>query len=68
VAEPAGPPKASGLIRGRRRQVVAAEATQEEYDRLFPRFVEKLADYAEYRKRTTRQIPIVLLTPTDAND
>lgn len=59
-------PTASVLIRGRRQQVVAAEATKEEYDRLFPRFVEKLADYAEYRRRTTRQIPVVLLTPTDA--
>ena len=59
-------PNASLLIRGQRHQVVAAEATKEEYDRLFPRFVEKLSDYAEYRRRTTRQIPVVLLTPTDA--
>lgn len=56
--------KASVLIRGRQQPVTAAEATQEEFDRLFPRFVAKHADYAEYQRRANRRIPIVLLTPT----
>lgn len=38
-----------------------ADAT--ERDRLWPQLVEMYPDYAGYQARTTRQIPVVILTP-----
>jgi F420H(2)-dependent quinone reductase len=43
------------------RPVRARVATPEERERLWPRVVENYGGYAEYQKRTDRQIPLVIL-------
>jgi deazaflavin-dependent oxidoreductase (nitroreductase family) len=43
------------------RSVHARVATPEERDRLWPRVVDNYSGYAEYQKRTDRQIPLVIL-------
>jgi deazaflavin-dependent oxidoreductase (nitroreductase family) len=49
---------------GRRRFAVSArEATPEERARLWPKLVEMYPDYAAYQRRTSRQIPVVILRP-----
>jgi len=47
-----------------RRDYVAHEATGAERDEWWARAVEAWPDYAEYTTRTTRQIPVFVLTPT----
>jgi deazaflavin-dependent oxidoreductase (nitroreductase family) len=50
---------------GRRRiPVVAAEASEEERRRIWPRAVEYNPHWGRYEKRTDRRIPIVILRPT----
>jgi deazaflavin-dependent oxidoreductase (nitroreductase family) len=44
----------------------AREVDGEEYDTWFQRAVEVWPDYAEYQKKTTRKMPIFVLTPIDA--
>jgi deazaflavin-dependent oxidoreductase (nitroreductase family) len=44
---------------GRRARV----ATSEERARLWPRLVEMYSSYADYQKKTTREIPVVILEP-----
>ena len=39
----------------------AREATDEERDRLWPKFVEMYASYDSYQQKTERKIPVVLL-------
>ena len=43
------------------RPVHARVATAEERERLWPRVVDTYSGYAEYQKRTERQIPLVIL-------
>jgi F420H(2)-dependent quinone reductase len=43
------------------RPVRARVATPEERERLWPRVVDNYGGYAEYQKRTDRQIPLVIL-------
>jgi deazaflavin-dependent oxidoreductase (nitroreductase family) len=43
------------------RAVHARVATAEERKRLWPRVVDNWSDYAEYQKRTDREIPLVIL-------
>jgi deazaflavin-dependent oxidoreductase (nitroreductase family) len=59
-------PRASVLIGKRTSKVTARVATAEEHDRLWPLVTETHPGYARYQERTTRPIPIVLLTPVDA--
>lgn len=59
-------PRASVLIRGTTSKVMAREATAEEHDRLWPLVTETHPGYARYQERTARPIPIVLLTPVNA--
>ncbi len=47
-----------------KRSYVAHEATGAERDEWWARAVETWPDYDEYTKRTTRQIPLFVLTPT----
>jgi F420H(2)-dependent quinone reductase len=47
--------------------VSARTADPTERSRLFPRFVELYQGYAAYEHKTTRQIPLVLLTPDRPN-
>ncbi|MFD3590745.1 nitroreductase family deazaflavin-dependent oxidoreductase [Streptomyces sp. NPDC058683] len=44
----------------------AREVDGEEYDVWFERAVAAWPDYAEYQKKTTRKMPIFVLTPVDA--
>ena len=46
-----------------RRPVTARRASAAEFDRLWPRFVAGLANYETYRRRTARELVIVLLGP-----
>jgi F420H(2)-dependent quinone reductase len=46
-----------------RRAVHARVATQEEYDRLWEKAVHSYGGYEDYRARTDRQIPLVVLEP-----
>jgi deazaflavin-dependent oxidoreductase (nitroreductase family) len=43
--------------------VVASEATGDERDRLYSTQSEVAPQFAEYQAKTTRQIPVVVLTP-----
>ncbi len=44
--------------------VVAAEATGEERDRIYNEQAARRPQFAEYEKKTSRVIPVVLLVPT----
>ncbi|MFD4596459.1 nitroreductase family deazaflavin-dependent oxidoreductase [Streptomyces sp. NPDC058464] len=44
----------------------AREVDGEDYEAWFQRAVETWPDYAEYQKKTTRKMPIFVLTPFDA--
>ena len=54
-------PDAEIEIAGRKQAVRARRATGEERERLWNEVVSVNADYAEYQKRTTREIPVVVL-------
>ena len=45
-----------------RRQMRARSATADERARLWPRIVETYDGYAKYQAKTTREIPLALLT------
>jgi deazaflavin-dependent oxidoreductase (nitroreductase family) len=47
--------------------VSARTADPAERSRLFPRFVEMYKGYVAYEHKTSRQIPLVLLTPNRPN-
>jgi deazaflavin-dependent oxidoreductase (nitroreductase family) len=48
------------------REVHARVATPEERTRLWPMVVNTYGGYADYQKRTDREIPLVILEPRDA--
>ncbi|MDQ3913604.1 MAG: nitroreductase family deazaflavin-dependent oxidoreductase [Actinomycetota bacterium] len=48
-------------------RVRAVEAVGEERERLWAEIIRRDPGYEEYRLRTDRQIPVVLLEPTDAS-
>jgi F420H(2)-dependent quinone reductase len=50
-------------IGSKRSDVHARAAKPEEYDRLWKRAVEVYGGYEDYRRRTARQIPLVVLEP-----
>jgi F420H(2)-dependent quinone reductase len=50
-------------IGGETRRVKVREATAAERERLWPKVVEVWSDYAEYQKRTDREIPLGILSP-----
>jgi deazaflavin-dependent oxidoreductase (nitroreductase family) len=51
-------------VDGSKRDVSVRVATAEEKAQLWPRLVELYGDYANYQRRTEREIPLVILTPT----
>lgn len=59
-------PEARVQVGARAFSVRARETTGEERQRLWEEVVAAQADYAEYAKRTTRRIPIVVLEPLPA--
>ncbi len=58
-----GNPKAKIQIRSRVLSVTARQADAEESKRLWAIIAENYKNFVEYQSRTTREIPIVILTP-----
>jgi len=56
-------PEASIQVGSEHHAVRARRATPEEGERLWPRLLEAYRAYEEYRQRTRREIPIVVLEP-----
>jgi deazaflavin-dependent oxidoreductase (nitroreductase family) len=59
-------PRATVEVGPWRREVTARTATPEERERLWPRVVAMYSDYETYRRRTDREIPLVILEPARA--
>jgi deazaflavin-dependent oxidoreductase (nitroreductase family) len=55
-------PKVTVEVGSERFQAKAAVATGEERQRLFDRQAEQMPNFAEYQKKTTRQLPVIVLT------
>lgn len=58
-------PRATVELAGGCRKVVAREADADEKERLWPIVVGVFRGFEDYRRRTTRDIPLILLRPTD---
>jgi deazaflavin-dependent oxidoreductase (nitroreductase family) len=58
-------PRATLDVRGKSVQVQSREAQGEEYERLWKFATEKHPPYLNYRKMTTRHIPIMVFEPVD---
>src|SRR5437016_13076334 len=56
-------PHATIQVRRATFAVQARQATPEEQRRLWPRLISRAYNYEEYRKRTSRHIPLVILRP-----
>jgi deazaflavin-dependent oxidoreductase (nitroreductase family) len=56
-------PKTTVQLGSERRPVRARVATPDERRRLWPRAVKAYRGYADYQRRTGRQIPLVILEP-----
>jgi deazaflavin-dependent oxidoreductase (nitroreductase family) len=56
-------PDAEIQVRGQRMKVKWRAVTGQEREEIFAKFVEAEPGYAEYRKRTKREIPVVVLEP-----
>jgi deazaflavin-dependent oxidoreductase (nitroreductase family) len=56
-------PRASVQVGAETREVRARIASAEERARLWPRVKRENPAYAQYEKRTTREIPVILLEP-----
>jgi len=54
-------PEATVQIGDTVMRIRAREASEEEKNLLWPRFVDMYADYEVYQQRTTRKIPVVIL-------
>ena len=59
-------PEATIEIRGKTTRVRAEEVSPEERERIWPNLLEVWPLYDNYVASTERQIPVVLLTPSDA--
>src|SRR5947209_8525024 len=58
-------PEAEVEIGRQKLHVTARQADPEEHAHLWPRLVAMYAPYANYQKKTTRAIPVVILRPAD---
>jgi F420H(2)-dependent quinone reductase len=56
-------PKVALQVASRHFAGTARRASAEEKARLWPRLVEMYPQYASYQKRTTRDIPVVIVSP-----
>jgi deazaflavin-dependent oxidoreductase (nitroreductase family) len=56
-------PRAEITVGGRTTEVVARELEGAEREAMFERFVQMDPAYGEYRRRTTREIPVFELSP-----
>lgn len=59
-------PRTMIQVGGRRREVIARQADPDEKERLWPRLVEIWPDYETYQRRTSREIPVIVLSPAGA--
>ena len=59
-------PQAEVQVRNKHYTVTAREATPEERVRLWPLLVAMYGEYENYQRRTSRAIPVVILTPVEA--
>ena len=60
-------PEVEVSTKGKRKQKMTARvATPDERARMWPEITKKYSNYAGYQKRTTREIPVVLLEPVDS--
>jgi F420H(2)-dependent quinone reductase len=55
-------PRVTVQIGSQRSNATTRRASAEEKARLWPRLVEMYPQYADYQKRTTREIPVVIVT------
>jgi deazaflavin-dependent oxidoreductase (nitroreductase family) len=60
-------PDATVQIGGTTTRVRVAEAAGEERERLWAELIRRDPSYEEYRRRTSRRIPVVLLQPTGSD-
>lgn len=60
-------PAAQVQVRGVTVPVEAAEAKADEREELWRRLVQMYPYFADYETRTTRQIPVIVLTPASTN-
>jgi deazaflavin-dependent oxidoreductase (nitroreductase family) len=58
-------PSATIQVKKRQMQVTAETANSEKRRELWARLIEVAPGYANYEKRTTREIPMVILHPVD---
>ena len=58
-------PRARVEVEGRTLQVEAREMGPEEADAFWPRVLEAAPDYARYRERTGRVLPLIRLVPAE---
>ena len=58
-------PEAEVELGRKKLKVIAKQADAEERNRLWPLLVDMYSDYAEYQKKTTREIPVVILRMQD---
>jgi deazaflavin-dependent oxidoreductase (nitroreductase family) len=56
-------PETTAWWKGKKRQVRARDATDEERERLWPMMVDVYPPYEDYQRRTERKIPVVVLEP-----
>ena len=56
-------PNVTVQVGRRRRAMTAREATQSERAELWPRLVERYADFADYQSNTSRVIPVIICEP-----
>jgi len=59
-------PRAEAQVMGSRRDVVASQASGEERDRLWDKIARRYPVYRQYERRTTREIPVVVLSSDEA--
>ncbi|HEX2178368.1 MAG TPA: nitroreductase family deazaflavin-dependent oxidoreductase [Actinomycetota bacterium] len=50
-------------VGSRKLAVIARKASREERERFWPRLVDAYQGYATYEQKTTREIPVVILSP-----
>lgn len=56
-------PQATIEVGGKTLHVVARQADKEESNQLWPRLKAMYSGYAQYQQKTTREMPVVILTP-----
>ena len=56
-------PQAEVEIGRQKLRVTAQQADPQEYQRIWPLLVNMYPSYAEYQKKTTREIPVIILQP-----